>query len=114
MCRKNGYWTFCQHQSDLHKPRSGIQASDDTYAWDINRTGPSGEFNTDKDAAVFAVDAGTVVKYGSSVPPGTDACNSVLVKHSTNGVTWWSGYLHLASVAVFEGQEVVSGTRVER
>lgn len=109
---KNGLWTFCQHQTGDHHPGGGIAGSDDTYAWDINETGPNGEFNIDQGQAVYAAASGTVVKYANTYSPGSDACNSVLIQHSTGPYVWWSGYLHMSVVMVTEGQQVTSNTQL--
>ena len=109
---QSGFWTFCQHESALHSEGNGIQASDDTYAWDINRVGPAGEINADLGQTVFSVEEGRVVKYGGSVPAGTDECKSLLIEHSTNGTTWWSGYLHMSAVLVDDGQLVTAKTPI--
>jgi hypothetical protein len=105
-------WTFCQHQTDKHDVYGGIGLSDDTFAWDANATGANGEANADSGKPVYAVAAGTVVKYAGLVAPGEGACRPVLVQHSANGKTFWSGYLHLASVLVVENQVVTPATQL--
>jgi murein DD-endopeptidase MepM/ murein hydrolase activator NlpD len=34
----------------------------------------------------------------------------VLIEHNSNGRIWWSGYLHMAGIAVSLGQQVTTGT----
>lgn len=97
-------WTFCQHQTGLHSPGGGIADSDDTYAWDMNLTG-----DLDAGEPVFAVAGGTVVRYADLYGPG-ERSGSVLIEHSSNGITWWSGYLHMEDISVTLGQSVTTST----
>ncbi len=97
-------WTFCQHQTGFHGPGGGIAGSDDTFAWDMNLIG-----DLDDGAPVFAVASGTVVRYAGLHGPG-ERSGSVLVEHSSNGITWWSGYLHMEGVVVSLGQSVTPST----
>lgn len=90
----NGPWSFWAHQTGFHKPSGGIQASDDTWAYDVNLnvTGTGGDL--DKGMEILPAGYGTVVKWGGSVSPGTDSTKSVLIEHNAGGDIWWSGYLH--------------------
>lgn len=95
-------WTFCQHQTGGH--RKGTHFGDDTYAWDMNLSG-------DRDAGlpVYAVADGKVVNYAGSPPGGTFGL--VLVEHNSNGITWWSGYLHMTNISV-QVNDIVSTSTV--
>jgi hypothetical protein len=105
-------WTFCQHGTDFHARGQGVGRSDDTYAWDVNLVA-----NADRGRPVFPVAAGRVVRYANArgLPNPSGA---VLVEHSPHGVPcstagagcWWSGYLHLARIAVAIGQTVDPNT----
>ena len=105
-------WTFCQHQTVSpdgtgHGPGRDPYGTDATYAWDINLSG-----NADGGAPVYAVEPGLVVKFAGSAKAGTDTCKSVLIQHTTNGTTWWSGYLHMGSVLVQDGQTVSTSAQI--
>jgi len=93
-------WTFCQHQTDLHRPGGGIEDADETMAWDMNLLN-----DADNGKPVFAVAPGKVVKYAGVHDPG-EVSGGILIEHVTNDIRWWSGYLHMTDIQVIEGQEV--------
>jgi TolB protein len=102
-------WCFNQHQSGGHAEGGGICQADDTMAWDANLNTPA--FDSDKDKDVFAVAPGVVAqRFGGCINAG-GSFGQVLVQHTTsNGTTWWSGYLHMARIKVSLGQEVTQRT----
>jgi hypothetical protein len=100
-------WCFNQHQSGGHLT-PGICSADDKYAWDANLNTPS--FDSDNGKPVYAVASGTVSQtYGGCL--NTDGTyGQVLIEHSYQGSTWWSGYLHLDPILVKRGQTVTVNT----
>lgn len=104
-------WCFNQHQSGTHTTTGGISSSNDYYAWDVNLNYPS--HNTDDGDPVYAVEAGTVTSPGSTGYAGaTNAGGTygqLLIQHNYNGLTWWSGYLHLENIQVSAGNTVSKG-----
>lgn len=104
-----GLWTFCQHQTDFHKPGGiRIPASNETLAWDMNLTA-----NADKGLPVFAVAPGRIVKYGGECLPCA-TFGGVLVEHtSPDGTKWWTGYVHMTGIPAFQvGDFVTTTTRL--
>ncbi|MBI2926384.1 MAG: peptidoglycan DD-metalloendopeptidase family protein [Verrucomicrobia bacterium] len=99
-------WTFCQHQTDLHRPGGGLSGSDDTYAWDMNQLD-----DADNRKPVYAVASGKVVRYAGTVAPGA-VSGAVLIEHTQEGRTWWSGYLHMNEISVSESQQVTAFTPI--
>ena len=100
-------WCFNQHQSGGHLT-PGICSADDKYAWDANLNTPT--FDSDNGKPVYAVASGTVSQtYGGCL--NTDGTyGQVLIEHSYQGSTWWSGYLHLDPILVKRGQAVTVNT----
>ena len=80
--------------------------ADDTFAWDMNLLD-----DADNGKPVYAVAAGRVVKYSGLYAPG-QASGAVLIEHASDGTTWWTGYLHMRSISVAEGQLVDTSTRL--
>jgi hypothetical protein len=103
-------WCFNQHKGSGHGPGQGICRADDTYAWDINLNSP--DFDSDKGKPVFAVAEGTVSPtYGGCTNAG-GSYGQVLIEHTYQGRSWWSGYLHLTSIQVTPGQAVDASTLI--
>ena len=101
-------WCFNQHQSDGHL-LPGICGADDKYAWDINLNTPT--HDSDNGKPVYAVATGIVSQtYGGGCLNTVGTYGQVLIEHSYQGSTWWSGYLHLANIQVTRGQNVATGT----
>ena len=84
----------------------GGAGADDTYAWDVNLAN-----SADTGKPVYATAPGRVVRYGGSVDPGGSS-GAVLIEHTANGPTWWSGYLHMTGIQVAVGQTVTTGTLI--
>lgn len=110
-------WCFNQHQqgspNSYHAAGLGIGHSDDSYAWDVNLNYPS--FDSDNGQHVYAVAAGTVaMTYGGSGNAETaGSCHQVLIQHTFNGNTWWSGYLHMTDLQVSRGSPVTRDTYID-
>ncbi|HEX7181499.1 MAG TPA: M23 family metallopeptidase [Thermoanaerobaculia bacterium] len=108
-----GKWCFNQHQGASHAG-NGVGGADDRYAWDANLNSPV--FDADDGRPVYAAAPGVVAAtYGGSLnadPRGSEG--QVLIEHQTNGVTWWSGYLHMDHIRVRPGQAVQTGTWLGR
>jgi|GEM_PF-1336769 len=101
-------WCFNQHKTDGHSPGGGICQADDTWAWDINLNYPA--FDSDAGRPVYAVAPGTVCQtYGGCINAG-GSYGQVLLEHTYQGQTWWSGYLHLRDIQVQLGQSVDTST----
>ena len=105
---QSGLWTYCQHQTGFHRAGGGIGGSDDTLAWDMNLLNDG-----DNKKPVYAVAPGTVIKYVGAHDPGVRS-GAVLIRHITNGVTCWSGYLHMTDVRVKTNQMVTPATILGR
>lgn len=108
-----GQWCFNQHQGPSHAG-NGVGGADDRYAWDANLDSPIPD--TDAGRPVYSVAPGVVAAtYGGNLnadPRGSEG--QVLIEHQTNGVTWWSGYLHMDHIRVRPGQAVLPGTWIGR
>ncbi len=105
---QRGLWTFCQHQTDLHREHGGISNSDDTFAYDINLVS-----DADAGELVYPIRPGKVVKYAGNHRPGA-VSGAVLVEHDTAGEKWWSGYLHMNPIFVGDGELVGEDTPIGR
>jgi len=103
-----GLWTACQHKTGFHRASGGISGSEETYAWDLNLPG-----DLDASKPVFAVAPGRIVKYAGQVAPGA-VSGALLIEHETNGLTWWSGYLHMSDISLAEGSDVTTSTQLGR
>ena len=93
--------------SEFHRISGGILNADDTYALDLNCAS-----DNDAGATVGAIGSGTVV--GRS-----DASGWILIQHGCQ-LRWlgydynrcYTGYLHMANLAVRVGDNVVAGQRL--
>ncbi|MBM3861756.1 MAG: hypothetical protein FJ395_19195 [Verrucomicrobia bacterium] len=102
-------WCFNQHQSraseDPNSPRykvghirdGGINGANDTYAWDVNLNTPS--WDSDRGKPVYAVARGRVATSFAGRPNAGGDCGQLLIEHESEGIKWWSGYLHLEEKA---------------
>lgn len=82
-------WGFCQHQSGGHIS-GGIGGANDTYAWDCNLSN-----DLDGGVAVYPVEDGYISHLSSWTG---SSYGQLLIRHVTNGVTWYSGYLHMSNI----------------
>jgi alpha-tubulin suppressor-like RCC1 family protein len=86
----NTFWAFWQHQGGGHTVNGGIGGANDFYAFDCNLSN-----NLDDGKNVYPVEDGYVSHLsgwsGSSY-------GQLLIRHVTNGVTWYSGYLHMDNI----------------
>ena len=106
----NTKWCFNQHKSGGHCQGGGICQADDTYAWDANLNNPN--YDSDNGKPVYAVEQGIVSQtYGGCINAGGSR-GQLLIEHTYQGNSWWSGYLHLKDIQVATGQSVDKDTLV--
>lgn len=112
---QNTKWCFNQHkicstEGIGHCPEGGICQADDTYAWDANLNTPI--HDSDNEKPVYAVEEGIVSQtYGGCINAG-GSYGQVLIEHTYQGNSWWSGYLHLKDIQVVCGQNVDENTLI--
>ncbi len=106
----NTKWCFNQHQTGGHIPDGGICQAEDTYAWDANLNTPT--WDSDQGEPVYAVAQGVICQTYGGCKNADDlgSYGQVLIEHSYEGNTWWSGYLHLDNIQVTRGQSVTENT----
>ena len=108
-------WCFNQHkicstEGIGHCPGGGICQADDTYAWDANLNTPI--HDSDNGKPVYAVEEGIVSQtYGGCINAG-GSYGQLLIEHTYQGNSWWSGYLHLKDIRVIPGQSVDENTPI--
>jgi hypothetical protein len=108
-------WAFNQHRSETtiteqktgtgHIEGGGIGHSDDNWAWDVNLANDG-----DNEKYVYAVAPGIVAETFAGATNPDDSYGRVLIKHSYNNNTWWSGYLHMKNIQVTVNQAVTENT----
>jgi hypothetical protein len=104
----NTKWCFNQHKSGGHCQGGGICQADDTYAWDVNLNTPS--HDSDNGMPVYAVEEGIISQtYGGCINAG-GSYGQLLIEHTYQSNSWWSGYLHLKDIQVTTGQSVDQNT----
>lgn len=102
-------WGFLQHQSGAHRPGGGINAADDTLAWDANLNVTGAGPNMDVNMEFMATGYGWATTWGG-VAPGTGSWKAILIDHCG----WFSGYLHAAAVYVRTGDYLTPWTILGR
>lgn len=92
-------------------PMAGAQV---TQGFNDKTTNRKGHLGYDLGGITYAkpLFAGTVAKIETSNSPASG--RAVCVKHTVNGITFYSSYLHLQSVNVSVGQSVNTGTNLGR
>lgn len=113
--KRNGVWQFWQRGGFGHGPGGGVHRADDTFAWDANLQLP-GNPDADRGQDVYAVYPGLVVGFRATIngPPSSGKSGEILIQHETDGVVWYSGYLHMGPVLVVIGDQVNTNTVVGR
>jgi alpha-tubulin suppressor-like RCC1 family protein len=110
----NKKWCFVQGDTEGHVENKGVGLANDNMAWDVNLNTPmwvsDPNWNCDAGKPVYAIAAGVVAQtYGSQTNAG-GSYGQLLIEHTYQGSTWWSGYLHMKNIQVTVGQTVTETT----